>query len=71
MSKHGNRRLFLWLEVDRGDSKGWQFLALDTEPDYVDTFVPAGPATWQYRAQYRLGDEPTGEWSDVVSVVVG
>ncbi|MBC7447857.1 MAG: hypothetical protein H7330_07335 [Hymenobacteraceae bacterium] len=69
-SKQGNRRLVLHLEVDR-DGTGWQFLALDTEPDYIDTLTPATPATWKYRAQYRLGDVPTGEWSDVVSVVVG
>ncbi len=69
-SKQGNRRLNLHLEVDR-DGTGWQFLALDTEPDYIDTFAPSAPATWKYRAQYRLGDVPTGEWSDVVSVVVG
>lgn len=69
-SKQGNRRLVLYLEVDR-DGTGWHFLALDTEPDYIDTLAPAAPATWKYRAQYRLGDVPTGEWSDVVSVVVG
>lgn len=68
-SKQGNRRLVLYLEVDRGT--GWQFLALDTEPDYVDTAPATTPATWKYRAQYRLGDVPTGEWSDAVSVVVG
>ena len=69
-SKQGNRRLVLHLEVDR-DGTGWHFLALDTEPDYIDTLAPAAPATGKYRAQYRLGDVPTGEWSDVVSVVVG
>ena len=68
-SKHGNRRLVLYLEVDRDEGEGFRFLALDTEPDY--TYPVTAAATWKYRAQYRLGDVPTGEWSDVVSVVVG
>ena len=70
-TKQGNRRLNLWLEVDRGDGAGWVFLALDTEPDYIDTRPVAAPAVWQYRAQYRLGDEPVGHWSDVARQVVG
>lgn len=69
-SKQGNRRLNLYIEVDRHDGLGWRFLAVDTEPDYVDTLKPTGPAQWTYRAQYRLGDEPMGQWSDQATIAV-
>lgn len=69
-SKQGNRRLNLYIEVDRHDGQGFRFLAIDTEPDYVDTLKPTGPAQWTYRAQYRLGDEPMGQWSDLATIAV-
>ena len=59
------------IEVDRGG--GWVFLAVDTVPDYVDTApLPAAGqgATWRYRAIYRLGDERTGQWSNVAVIAV-
>ena len=37
------------LEVDRGT--GWQFLAVDAEPHYTDTFPISASATWKYRQQ--------------------
>jgi hypothetical protein len=62
----------LELYVDRGDGKGFVFLALDTVPDYVDTApIPATPAVWKYKAMYRKDDQPIGQWSAVVSVGLG
>jgi len=62
----------LELHVDRGDGKGFVFLALDTVPDYTDTFeLPAGQAgLWKYMAIYRQGDDRVGQWSDTVSIAV-
>ena len=58
--------------VDRGDGKGFGFLAVDTVPDYVDTApIPPAAATWKYKAIYRLHDEQVGQWSAVVSLAVG
>jgi hypothetical protein len=60
----------LWIETDR-DGAGWKFLALDTEPDYLDTAaLPATAANWKYRAIYTFHDEKVGMWSDEVSVNV-
>ncbi len=61
----------LYVEVDRGDGKGFVFLAIDTRPDYVDTMpFPSGGATWKYRAIYLLADEKVGQWSPPVTVRV-
>ncbi len=60
----------LYIEVDR-DGTGFKFLALDTEPDYVDTAaLPANTTQWKYRATYILHDEKVGLRSDEVSVAV-
>ncbi|MDQ6626674.1 MAG: hypothetical protein M3Y69_11160 [Verrucomicrobiota bacterium] len=60
------------LEVDRGDSKGFVLLAIDTTPNYTDTQAfPAAPAKWTYQAIYRVGDQRVGQWSPPVSVTVG
>lgn len=59
------------IEVDRGNGQ-WVFLAVDTEPHYLDTVSPA-PGTavvWRYRAIYLDGDANFGQWSDVVSIAV-
>jgi hypothetical protein len=62
----------LEIHVDRGDGKGFTFLAIDTVPDYVDTeAIPAAPAVWKYKAIYRKADERIGQWSAVVSVGLG
>lgn len=58
--------------VNRG-SGSWEFLATDTIPNYTDTAaLPASgqAALWQYKAIYRLDDEPTGEYSNTVSITV-
>ncbi len=60
------------IEIDRGDSKGFVFLAVDTRPDYTDTEpFPNGGAVWKYRAIYLLDDEKAGQWSATASVRVG
>jgi hypothetical protein len=68
--KQGMDSLELW--VDRGDGKGFIFLAIDTVPDYTDTAtLPAGTsAVWKYKGIYRESDEQVGQWSDVVSTPV-
>ena len=59
------------IQVDRGDGKGFVLLAYDTTPGYTDTQpFPATPATWTYRAIYRVGDRQVGHWSLPVSVTV-
>jgi len=61
----------LELQVDRGN--GFVFLAIDTVPDYLDTFaLPAAGASavWKYKAIYRINDEQVGQWSDVSSISV-
>lgn len=60
----------LYIEVDR-DGTGYKFLAIDTEPDYTDTFaLPAAAASWKYRCIYIFHDDKVGMWSDEVSVTV-
>jgi hypothetical protein len=62
----------LELHVDRGDGKGFVFLAVDTVPDYIDTeTLPVTPAVWKYKAMYRKNDETVGQWSAPVSIGVG
>jgi hypothetical protein len=61
------------LYVDRGDGKGFVFLTTATVPHFTDMSAkPAGfaSAIWQYKAIYKINDEHTGIYSDVVSVVV-
>ncbi|MFA6561264.1 MAG: hypothetical protein WCV00_05095 [Verrucomicrobiia bacterium] len=60
------------IHVDRGDGKGFDFLANDTTPGYLDTTPqPSTPAKWKYRAIYRLDDQQVGLWSDEKSITVG
>ncbi len=56
------------IESDKG--AGWQFLAVDSVPHYMDTTPVTAPATWKYRAMYIVADELVGQWSDVVSINV-
>jgi hypothetical protein len=59
------------LQVDRGDGKGFGLLAYDTTPGYTDTQpFPTAPATWTYRAIYRVDDSQVGVWSQPASVTV-
>jgi len=62
----------LEIEVDRGDGKGWQFLTIDTQPNYTDkaTLGPGQSAKWQYRAIYLDRDERVGQWAAPVSIAV-
>ena len=65
------RKAFLRIEVDRGT--GFQFLAIDTIPNYTDTApLPATgqSAVWKYRAIYLLDDEMIGQWSTTASISV-
>ena len=60
--------------VDRNDGNGFVLLAVNNEPNTIDTApLPASgvSATWKYKAIYRLHDEPVGQWSDVISIFVG
>lgn len=60
----------LWIETDR-DGTGYKFLAIDTEPDYLDTFaLPPRAETWKYRAIFIFHDEKVAMWSDEVTVTV-
>lgn len=58
------------IHVNRGS--GWNFLAIDSTPDYIDTeTLPAGQtAVWKYRAIYRNNDERDGEWGTEYSITV-
>jgi hypothetical protein len=59
--------------ADRGDGKGYQFVATDINPDYLDThpLPPAGQAAlWKYKAIYIDRDEEIGQMSDELSVSV-
>jgi len=70
-TKQGMDALELW--VDRGDGKGFVFLAIDTIPNYTDTApMPAAgqSALWKYKGIYIQADQRVGQWSDVVSIPV-
>jgi hypothetical protein len=68
--KQGMDSLELW--VDRGDGKGFVFLAIDSVPGYTDTATLRGgtSAGWKPKGSYRESDEQAGQWSDVVSTPV-
>lgn len=58
------------VESLREGDDGWQPLGLDSYSPYIDDRPPkvAGkPETRQYRVRYMLRDQPTGEWSDIVT----
>lgn len=52
-------------------SASWSLLAIDTQPDYLDTTPITGAAIWRYRLVYMIGDEQAGQWSDEASIAVG
>jgi len=59
--------------VDRGDGKGFNFLATDNEPDFIDpSELPDGvnSAVWKYKARYRIDDKLVGKYSNIVEVTV-
>jgi hypothetical protein len=56
--------------VDRGN--GFQFLAFDTTPNYIDDFpIEAGHAeVWKYKAVYIRDSKMVGQFSDEVKITV-
>ena len=59
----------LYVEVDRGDDRGFVFLTIFTRPNGADhTPFPPHGATWKYQAIYLLKDKKVGQWSPVVTV---
>ena len=59
--------------VDRGDGKGFVYLANDMSPNFTDENpMPSDKkiAEWKYRAIYRVLDEQVGAFSDEVSIIV-
>jgi hypothetical protein len=67
-SRQDNPQLYIDIYVDRGF--GWEYLATDTLPDYIDTRTSDRPVTWKYKAIYRHKDEQIGHWSEEVSIDV-
>ena len=59
------------VRIEKDSGAGFQFLAIDSVPDYTDTTPITAAATWKYRAMYIINDELVGQWSDVVSINVG
>ncbi len=58
------------LQVDRG--QGWVPLAVDTTPNYTDTMeLPTVLTKWHYRGIYNVDGARVGQWSAVVTIVVG
>ncbi|MBV9928097.1 MAG: hypothetical protein JOZ96_23970 [Acidobacteria bacterium] len=58
------------IESQRDGDDEWQSLGLDSYSPYIDDRPPkveGKPETRQYRARYMLRDQPTGEWSDIVT----
>lgn len=58
------------IESRRAGETGWQTLAQVTYSPYIDDRPPleAGkPEMREYRARYIQRDQPTGEWSDIVT----
>lgn len=54
-------------------AEGFEFLALDTQPDYLDKFPlpPFGQsACWAYVLIYVISDEEVGQWTDPKFVTV-
>ena len=59
--------------VDRQLNDNYEYLANDSEPDYIDTFpMPEGVNTvaWRYKAISVIGDEQVGEFSDPITITV-
>jgi len=60
------------VEIQKDTGTGWQFLAVDTRPNYTDTTpFPTPPAMWKYRAIYTKDFQRTGQWSNVAEISVG
>ena len=61
------------VEIQKDTGTGtWQFLAIDTRPNYIDTTpFPAPSAKWKYRAIYTQDSQRVGQWSNVAEITVG
>jgi hypothetical protein len=60
----------VYIESRRVGEVEWHSLGLDNYSPYIDDRPPAEagkPEARQYRARYMLRDQPTGEWSDIVT----
>jgi hypothetical protein len=58
------------IESRRAGEADWQSLGTDSYSPYVDDRPPSEtgkPEVRQYRARYVLRDQPTGDWSDIVT----
>ncbi len=58
------------IESRRAGEEDWQSLGPDNYSPYIDERPPregGRPEVRQYRARYLLRDQPTGEWSDIVT----
>jgi hypothetical protein len=50
----------------------WDFLAMGTRPNYIDTEpLPTTAAKWKYRAIYTLDSQRIGQWSNIAEITVG
>ena len=58
----------VYIETNKG--AGWEFLATDAVPHYIDTTPLTAPAVWMYRAIYIIADEKVGQMSDPASINV-
>jgi hypothetical protein len=60
------------VEIQKDTGTGWQFLAMDTRPNYTDTTpFPTPPAMWKYRAIYTKDSQRLGQWNNVAEISVG
>jgi len=58
--------------ADRGDEKGFVLFTIANSPRVLDNSpLPPAPATWSYKAIYRVKDQRVGDWSAVYSLTVG
>ena len=69
-----NKRGFegVWIEGRRKGEADWAFLGIDLHSPFTDTRPPAQantPEVREYRLRYYHNDQPTGDWSDIISVV--
>ena len=59
------------VESQRGDEVVWTSLGVDMQSPYTDSrnpLHPGAPEVRRYRLRYVQGDEPTGDYTDVVTV---
>lgn len=66
--KNGMKGIELLVRRNGGE---WEFMVLDTHPDYDDTHpLPATEELWEYKGIYHFGNGRVGLWSEVGSVKV-